>query len=183
MFWNKKTGLLQCRLCWASSAFTELALWSQVLVYCSAMMQMIMAKGHSRIPVYAGSVTNIVGLVLVGHLSFSSAIRNSSYSLACWIHLSKALHDVCIKLDSKSGWPPSTSWIQKHKEDAMLFCHLECKQLKLQIALRQPNLLPCKVGMWNTADASILFWQSWLTHGTLSRWRICWLFFLKMRHL
>jgi metal transporter CNNM len=33
-----------------------------------AMMQMIMAKGHSRIPVYAGSVTNIVGLVLVKNL-------------------------------------------------------------------------------------------------------------------
>jgi CBS domain containing-hemolysin-like protein len=49
------------------------------------MMQMIMAKGHSRIPVHAGSVTNIVGLVLVGHLSFSPAIRNSSYSLGCGI--------------------------------------------------------------------------------------------------
>ncbi|CAM6020535.1 unnamed protein product [Sphagnum balticum] len=33
-----------------------------------ATMQMIMAKGHSRIPVYAGSVTNIVGLVLVKNL-------------------------------------------------------------------------------------------------------------------
>jgi metal transporter CNNM len=32
------------------------------------MMQMIMAKGHSRIPVHAGSVTNIVGLVLVKNL-------------------------------------------------------------------------------------------------------------------
>ncbi|KAH8953920.1 hypothetical protein BDL97_08G052700 [Sphagnum fallax] len=33
-----------------------------------AMMQMIMEKGHSRIPVYAGSVTNIVGLILVKNL-------------------------------------------------------------------------------------------------------------------
>ncbi|CAM6025243.1 unnamed protein product [Sphagnum balticum] len=32
------------------------------------MMQMIMEKGHSRIPVYAGSVTNIVGLILVKNL-------------------------------------------------------------------------------------------------------------------
>ncbi|KAH9554159.1 hypothetical protein CY35_08G049400 [Sphagnum magellanicum] len=33
-----------------------------------ATMQMIMEKGHSRIPVYAGSVTNIVGLILVKNL-------------------------------------------------------------------------------------------------------------------
>ncbi|CAK9235214.1 unnamed protein product [Sphagnum jensenii] len=33
-----------------------------------AMMQMIMEKGHSRIPVYAGSVTYIVGLILVKNL-------------------------------------------------------------------------------------------------------------------
>lgn len=32
---------------------------------CSKTMNNIMAKGHSRIPVYAGDPTNIIGLVLV----------------------------------------------------------------------------------------------------------------------
>ena len=35
-------------------------------------MNLIMTKGHSRIPVYSGSPTNIIGLVLVSVLSLEN---------------------------------------------------------------------------------------------------------------
>ena len=35
-------------------------------------MNLIMAKGHSRIPVYSGSPTNIIGLVLVSVFSLEN---------------------------------------------------------------------------------------------------------------
>jgi hypothetical protein len=40
--------------------FSYLILW-----HCSETMNIIMAKGHSRVPVYIGEPTNIVGLLLV----------------------------------------------------------------------------------------------------------------------
>ena len=35
-------------------------------------MNLIMTKGHSRIPVYSGSLTNIIGLVLVSVFSLEN---------------------------------------------------------------------------------------------------------------
>lgn len=50
-------------------------------------MGKILARGHSRVPVYAGNPKNIIGLLLVGARTFYLVLTCCMLSFKCFLHL------------------------------------------------------------------------------------------------
>ena len=46
-------------------------------------MGMIMTRGHSRVPIYSGSPSNIIGLILVSELNWFLLLNNFNHCPFC----------------------------------------------------------------------------------------------------
>jgi hypothetical protein len=50
-------------------------------------MGMIMTRGHSRVPIYSGSPSNIIGLILVSELNWFLLLNNIKRCAALFVVL------------------------------------------------------------------------------------------------